>query len=136
MIIRQLFTKHLFFFVFTPLFLGAVIYYYTRPDSIYFIKWVNNLFQIETAYKIQLPYWVVFHLPDGLWAFAFVSVFLIIWEKNINKKNIFWLLMPLISSVIIEISYGTFDYVDLYFILIGGTLPLLYNLVTQFFKYE
>jgi hypothetical protein len=127
--------KDLLTFVFIPLLLGVFIYYFTRPHSIYFLSWTNNFIPTEAVNKITLPYWVVYHLPDGLWAFAFTSVFLIIWERKINVKNIFWLLTPLTISIMLEFNYGTFDLIDLYFIIIGGSLPLLYNIVIQFFNF-
>lgn len=127
--------KDLLAFVFLPLLLGAFIYYYTRPHSIYFLSWIDNIFQSETTSKFQLPYWIVYHLPDGLWAFAFSSVFLIIWERKVNQKNIIWLLTPLIIATFLEIKYGTFDFTDLCFVIIGSSLPLLYIIVIQFFKF-
>lgn len=127
--------KDLFLFVFFPLLLGMFIYYFTRPHSIYFLSWIDYIFPLQKTEKILLPYWVVYHLPDGLWAFAFSSVFLIIWERKVNQKNIIWLLTPLIIAIFLEIRYGTFDYTDLCFIIIGGVLPLLYIIVTQFFKF-
>lgn len=128
--------KDSFAFVFLPLLLGAFIYYYTRPHSIYFLSWIDTLTQSEKIFKIGLPYWVVYHLPDGLWAFAFTSFFFIIWERKVSKKNIIWLLMPLVSAVLLEVSYGTFDFIDLCFVIIGGSLPLLFIIVIQIFKYE
>ena len=127
--------KDLFIFVLFPLVLATFIYYFTRPHSIYFLRWIDYIFPLQKTEKILLPYWVVYHLPDGLWAFSFTSIFLIIWERKINKRNFLWLLTPLIISIIIEITYGTFDYLDLCFIIIGGILPLLYIIVTQFFKF-
>lgn len=123
--------KNVSVFVFLPLFLGACIYYYTRPSSIYFLKWINYLSSIKPIYKVELPYWIVYHLPDALWAFAFTSSFLIIWNKTVNKQTVFWLSLPIIISILIEINYGTFDPTGLFFVIIGGSLPLLYFIVTQ-----
>lgn len=134
-LLKKQLIKDLFLFVFFPLLLGMFIYYFTRPHSIYFLSWINYIFPSQIIPEIQLPYWVVYHLPDGLWTFAFTSVFLIIWEQKLNRKNIFWLLTPLVISATLEISYGTFDLIDLCFIIIGGSLPLLYIIVIQFFKF-
>ncbi len=127
-------TKDLLVFVFLPLLLGVFIYYYTRPHSIYFLSWIDDsILQSETTSKIQLPYWIIYHLPDGLWAFAFTSIVCIIWQKNTNRQNIGWLLTPVFISILIEIGYGTFDWVDLCFVIIGGILPFI---VTQFLNFN
>jgi hypothetical protein len=51
-----------------PLLLGMLLY----PFSMYY----------------PIPPFIKYHLADGLWAYAFLSAFLIIWERKIN---FFWI---------------------------------------------
>lgn len=113
--------KNILYFVIFPLLLGTVIYVSTRTNNIYFLKVLN----LENS-KISLPNWIMFNLPDGLWAFSFSSLIAIIWQNSIRKEYMFWLIFSCIVSIIIEISYGTFDLLDLIFILIGFLIPFIY----------
>lgn len=113
--------KNILYFVIFPLLLGTVIYVSTRTNNIYFLKALN----LENN-KISLPNWIMFNLPDGLWAFSFSSLIAIIWQNSIRKEYMFWLIFSCIVSIIIEISYGTFDLLDLIFILIGFLIPFIY----------
>ncbi|MCO5259858.1 MAG: hypothetical protein M9916_06910 [Crocinitomicaceae bacterium] len=113
--------KNILYFVIFPLLLGTVIYVSTRTNNIYFLKALN----LENS-KISLPNWIMFNLPDGLWAFSFSSLIAIIWQNSIRKEYMFWLIFSCIVSIIIEISYGTFDLLDLIFILIGFLIPFIY----------
>lgn len=113
--------KNILYFVIFPLLLGTVIYVSTRTNNIYFLKALN----LENS-KISLPNWIMFNLPDGLWAFSFSSLIAIIWQNSIRKEYMFWLIFSCIVSIIFEISYGTFDLLDLIFILIGFLIPFIY----------
>jgi len=108
------------YFVFIPLVVGALIYSIARDESIYFIQFFRLNFS-----KINLPYWIQYHLPDGLWAFAFSSLIAIIWQEVRSKGYYAWLAVLILVSVALEVFYGTFDWIDLVFILGGIALGWL-----------
>lgn len=114
---------------FIPLFIGGMIYFFARPNSIYFLDWINTFVSIES--KIELPNWIQYNLPGGLWTFAFTNFILIIWDYEVSKKSIIWVFTPLIIGVISETVFGTFDLIDLLFIVIGATLPIAKNIKNQ-----
>jgi hypothetical protein len=112
--------------VLLPLIVGGIIYICFRSESLRLYKWVeligfDKLLTYTRNYlfiqKIKLSEWVIFSLPDGLWVYAFTSAFIIYWQG----KSTFWLITPIILSVLIEISQafkfiqGTFDFVDILF---------------------
>lgn len=109
----------------TPLLLGGLIYYWTRPHSILFLSWFDRQLSLKPITKLQPPAWATFHLPDGLWTYAFSSLLLILWRRRIDKESIAWLCIPLLTAVILELTFGTFDFQDLWFILAGGLLPFV-----------
>lgn len=117
--------KDLLLTVATPLILGVMIYYFTRSHSIFFLSWFDHLINLKAFPALKLPAWVMFHLPDGLWTFAFSSMMLIIWKHHIDRESIGWVLFPLAIGVILELIIGTFDVQDLWFILAGGLIPLI-----------
>jgi hypothetical protein len=74
--------------------------------------------------KSDLPYWVYFSLPDGLWVYSFSCALLILWRNN-HEMAKYWLLIPFFSGIIIEIAQGlkvfrgTFDIIDLIFSIVA-----------------
>ncbi len=110
--------KAIFYFVLTPLLLGVVIYSIARDESIYFLKFFRLNF-----FKIPLPYWVQYHLPDGLWAFAFSSLLAIVWGDVQAKAYRVWLIILISVSLLLEVFYGTFDWYDVVFIALGIAIP-------------
>ncbi|WHT40189.1 hypothetical protein QNH98_06100 [Myroides sp. mNGS23_01] len=103
-----------FWFVFLPLLLGSLIYVMARDSSIYFLQFLPI-----KGYKIELPYWVQYHLPDGLWAFTFSALVALVWEDVQSTGYYVWLGVLVTVSIGLEVFYGTFDWYDLVFILIG-----------------
>lgn len=117
----RLVSKKIFGFVFLPLLLGAFIYALTRDSSIYFLQFLSLDWN-----KIELPYWIQYHLPDGLWAFAFSALIAIIWEDVRLTGYYVWLGVLVSVSIGLEIFYGTFDWYDLVFILLGIGLAYIF----------
>jgi hypothetical protein len=74
--------------------------------------------------KSEIPSWVYFSLPDGLWAYSFSSAILIHYNNDRKQAN-FWLKVPFFLAVMLEIFQsfqwfpGTFDFLDLLFSIIG-----------------
>ena len=59
---------------------------------------------------------VLFQLPDALWAFALMYVFLVIWKDAKNSMKFLWVLIGVLFIYGIEFSQylgsGTFDILD------------------------
>ncbi len=102
--------RDFFFYVMLPILSGA---------GLYFLKLWGNI-----------PGLINNYLPDGLWAFAFVSSILIIWDREINKL---WLGIAFISFILFEflqgihIIAGTGDYKDIVCYLAFSFLALIIN---------
>ncbi|MCU0351390.1 MAG: hypothetical protein MUF43_11275 [Flavobacterium sp.] len=109
-----------FVFTFIPLFVGLMIYLLSRSQEIY----INKCIDLK-SYKITLPNWLKFNLIDGLWSFSLVSTLLIFCNWKIDSFSIKILIFAYIFVFLFEISFGTFDWLDLFFIFIGAATPLL-----------
>ena len=98
--------------IFTPLLLGVMHY------------WAGA----------SLPSWVRNYLPDGLWAYAFISCILIIWDRKINTA---WIVAVFLLAVIYEwlqylhVLAGTGDIRDILTYFVFFTIALSLN---TFFK--
>lgn len=128
----RVFTHTLF-----PILIGGLIYLGFRDKSLTMFNWVNHIglndaissFRQEcSVYKLEIPNWVVYSLPDGLWTYSFTSSICLIWEK---KNKIYWMFFPFIIGVGLEVLQffnivsGTFDIVDLAVSLIAFVLSIL-----------
>ena len=66
--------------VFLPLLAGAFIY------------WADG--------RLKIPTVIRYHVPDGVWAYAFASCMLIVWERKIHWP---WISGVMIISVVYEL---------------------------------
>ena len=116
-----------------PLLLGGIFYILFRTTELRMFKWFvflgldSIIFSMRAnlaGFKNYLPSWTYYSLPDGLWVYSFTSALIIYWNNN-NKKLIFWLLIPFITGILVEILQGfrlfpgTFDFLDLFFSTLG-----------------
>lgn len=121
--------------VFIPIIIGFSIYMLFRNNTLIMFDWFDNIGGINIVVKLRdfiaplkkhMPNWLLFSLPDGLWCYSFVSAFLII-----DKRVSFWLLIPFLFGVGIEILQyyslfkGTYDSVDVFFYILGFFLPFI-----------
>ena len=96
---------------------GVIIYYLSENNS-----WIINTPGLQ---------WVRYNLPDGLWMFAFTWTILWIWGFKRNSSLYFYYLLSLGIGIAIELLQknntlpGTYDFLDLIFILIGGLVPIV-----------
>lgn len=119
---------------------GGLIYILFRTSTLKMFLWFDSLGLTETIntvrnmtldYSNQLPNWVKFSLPDGLWIFSYVCLLLLIWSDSEIKKSLPWILVIPIVAILSEFGQlpnivpGTFDPVDLVFYLTGTILPFL-----------
>lgn len=131
--VREFFKQLLI--VLVPLLLGSIIYIFYREPTFNLVNWfgLNEILK-DLNVRTNLPNWVIYNLPDGLWVFAFTYLVLFIFGFKFRKGFIFLTLFsPIIISLISEIGQlydfmqGTFDLLDVLFYLIGFLLPVLLN---------
>ena len=133
--------KLIFLSIFSILF-GGGIYIAFRTTGILFFRWLDYLLLIEPieslrevtlTYRLFLPNWFLYCLPDGLWMFSYSCIVLVIWDGKITKNSLFWLIsLPLISVFCEILQYyhyinGTFDMVDIILFIFGSLLPIFIN---------
>ncbi|MFY9154433.1 MAG: hypothetical protein WAO52_20610 [Prolixibacteraceae bacterium] len=132
------------------LFLGGLIYLFLRPSEFLFFRWIDAL-GFENWLKISrqsthflipfFPDWIIYSLPDGLWAFAYALLISVIWSES--KSRIKYLWMVSIPVLVLGFEFlqiggmisGTFCIQDIAFglagiisgILIGSNLTKLKN---------
>ncbi|WP_408037095.1 hypothetical protein [Tenacibaculum aestuarii] len=93
---------------------------------------LNNLRKYTIPYAENIPRWVLFSLPDGLWIFSYICLILFIWKNYVSLKNIFWILIIPVLAVCSELGQlfslikGTFDFTDLVLYSFGMTLPFIF----------
>lgn len=118
---------------------GGLLYIAFRPkslmlfplaDSLHLTKVVDNI--RETASTIQLPEFIVYCLPAGLWTASYLLIMFYLTRKC-NKRTRLQLALPLSSSaVILEVAQlfslcpGTFDIFDLVCYLVPITIFIIY----------
>lgn len=132
--------RHWFLLVITPIVAGSIIYLFFRKSSLRIFRWIE-LSSIELSealsakrvhfYDSEIPNWVAFNLPDGLWQFALSNSVCIIWKDD---KRMFWILFPLLSSIGLVMEFlqyfglisGTYDILDVAFNLAAVSLSFIY----------
>lgn len=118
---------------------GCAIYLLFRSKSLNIYKWCSAIGlsnAIDTlrssCHNWNVPYWVKFSLPDGLYSAAYILIINAIWYKNNGLvKYIIVSVVPLltISSEILQffgLVKGTFDFYD---IVCYAIPPLLYIVI-------
>jgi hypothetical protein len=104
-----------------PLCFGALIYMFADNNAI-------------------ATWWIRSYIPDGLWAYAFVSAVLIVWQR---ERNLLWLFLVIMAGIIFEwmqfksITPGTGDILDIFIYLFSFLIALFLNpFFKQTFKYQ
>jgi|TARA_B100001971_G_C17889243_1_gene382118 hypothetical protein len=123
--------------VITPIIIGGFIYILFREKNLLMFSWfismgldslINN-FRDIVIWHNQIPDWITYNLPDGIWIYSLTSLMIIIWYKDSNKSKYFWLLIGPILGITLELGQlinlfpGTFDNIDLLFYFCGSGLP-------------
>jgi len=100
------------------LFLGGIIYIFLRPSEHVFFGWIRsiglghwlNLFRESSISSSQLlPEWIVYSLPNGLWAFAYALLITIIWKDSKSWLRYLWF----ISIPVLVIGYEVLQYASI-----------------------
>lgn len=109
--------KHYYFHslhVIFPISLGIIIYILFR-DSLFLNPLKDSLPILQT----DMPEWLLYNLPDGLWLYSFLSCVLFIWRKNLSIGFVLWSSVAIISAILteylqrIKLIAGTYDLFDL-----------------------
>lgn len=118
--------------------IGMLLYVSFRSTSLKMFGWVDNIGFAELTnlirgffypFKKSLPNWIYYSLPDALWLYSFTSIYLILWNNQIN----YWLIIPFFFGCFVEIAQalkifeGTYDPIDLILSLIAFILSIFIN---------
>ena len=109
-----------FVHIIVPMVLGAFVYVCFRQKDLFGISSLAfpSLFPGQT-----LPYWVLFNLPDALWAYSLTSFIMILWMSITGRVSQLWFIVGVCVAICFELGQyfqiieGTFDQLDLVWIL-------------------
>ena len=117
--------------------IGGLIYILFRDGDFRFLNWLNILglsdviqfIKFSYPWQNDLPNWVLYNLPDGIWFYSLTSLMIIIWTNAQNKLKYFW--FSFISALVILVEFGqltgtipgTFDKSDILFCIAAITAP-------------
>jgi hypothetical protein len=103
----------------------------------------NTLWIVRSIRKETFPIrelladWFLYSLPDGLWAYSYVCLLLYLFKGQIDRARLIWLTAIPFAGVLIELLQlrnllpGTYDPVDIIFILLGYFIPLFIYLSSK-----
>lgn len=131
--------SYIFINILLPICLGFLIYILYRSDNLRLYRWfadigilnnpmLENQNFIKYYLDINLPSWVKFSLPGGLWIYAFTATMIFIW---FTKINLFWLAIPICLGIslelmqLLDVCAGSYDSVDIIFLILGYILAII-----------
>ncbi len=137
---------------FLTLLLGGTIYILWRPSEHLFFSWIDeigfgNLIDTIRLHSVSsrflLPDFVIYSLPNGLWAFAYSMLIVGIWSGSKSKIKYFWLAtIPVLvlgfeTLQYFEIIRGTFSIQDIAFGITGIIIGIIVgNKITKIKNHE
>lgn len=123
--------------------IGGFIYIIFRTDSLVMFNWFKHLHLSDLIYSLRhlliIPVpsvikTLIYTAPGGLWTFSYIAFLLLIWNMEINRRNIFYFIfipVTAIASEFLQLSgfiAGTFNYHDITSYMAGAVLPLLIHI--------
>ena len=113
--------------------IGALIYLCCRTTDLYFFNLFPDgrlpMWLVETrewiATEVNMPEWVRYSLPDGLWLFSYLLFIDLLWGNTMRKwKLLFLTALPvgiLISEALqmLHVIPGTGDWMDILFYMLA-----------------
>ena len=117
-----------FYHVWIPVLIGGLIYTLFRVDTLLVFKMyeflqVDGFIDYVRSYTMlwEIPDFVKYSLPDGLWVYAFTYFVVSLWkfDESKGKEKYIFMIIPLLCGVGGELlqlyfkSIGTFDFHDL-----------------------
>ena len=134
------------------IFFGGLIYILWRPYEPQFFtlfsetelgNWVNSIRKSSISESAVLPKWIVFSLPNGLWAFAYSLIIVRIWSGSKSRIRYFWLTTIPVLVIGFEllqyakIIHGTFCLQDILFGIAGIIVGIIVgNKISKIKNYE
>lgn len=119
-----------YLYLFSLAFLAASIYFLFRDKTILFNQFFSTFgFDgLQEKQRIQeiipVPNWIIYSLPGGIWVYV-ASIFAHKFEKKLFYFPVHVYILPAIYALGLEfcqlchLTDGTFDWLDLLFVLIG-----------------
>ncbi len=113
----------------STVFLGGLIYLLWYPDNVRVFHWLELIHLSAPVEFIRnysmsvyqhIPEWVIFSLPNGLWAFAYALIITYFWWGSSSSAKYFWLgTIPALGIgyeilQLGEVIPGVFCYQDLF----------------------
>jgi hypothetical protein len=120
-----------------PIIVGSLIYLLFRSKSILIFDYLK-LFHLDSiidswrmGVKMIRPFdGIVFCFPAGLWLYSYMYATGMSWHHEINTKNLFWYVLPVMVAISSELGQyfkiirGTFDWADVACYLVSAILAL------------
>ena len=117
------------------LFAGGVIYIAFRTESLAMFTWFRALhlngwieWMREKASGVELPYFIKYCLPNGLW----ITSYILAADALVESNKLLWVLALSSIAILFEILQimgiipGTFDIGDLFCLIIPSLLYIIY----------
>lgn len=111
---------------FVSLLVGGLIYVLFRPESLLMFHALRAMGMMGVVERMresvagwQLPEFVVFCLPNGLWVVAYTMLMDVLWRNKSEKVRMGWACLMPVAGCLSEVGQmcglvpGTFDWVDL-----------------------
>ncbi len=116
-----------------PISFGTLIYLLFRPLHLTVFHWANTIGLYSNINKTRalfdigylMPEWVIYSLPNGLWAYSFMFFMSFIWGDVKSLSKIFFIVLVVILSVgselgqLLRLVPGTFCLTDMFFYTFG-----------------
>jgi len=125
---------------------GGIIYILFRPTEPIFFGWIKTVglgHELTTLRELHLfftntvPEWLIYSLPNGLWAFSYSVIICHIWWRSQSILKFFWIAtIPLLVLgfeflQLTEILSGTFCWQDLSFGVAGIISGMTIGIITS-----
>ncbi len=115
----------LFHFI-LPIAIGTLIYLVYRPLHLNIFTWVGYVGLYDAVLLLRqmqsfvVSEWVIFSLPNGLWAYSFIFMLMVVWGKSSSVWKTFFIVVVIVLSVGSELGQlfgmvsGTFCWGDVF----------------------
>ena len=118
------------------LLVGAMIYVLFRPTHLLMFDWIDNIGLMDLVSRIRpnlkdVPDWVVYSLPDGLWMFSYCLFIGCIWDFDLKRSFYVLSILPVfaVTNEIMQHNHlvpGTFDWMDVVAFLTAYAVGVFY----------
>ena len=141
----------IFILSFFALFLGTIIYILLRPSLPVFSNWIvfSTVYDLLISFRQNsllientFPSWIIYSLPNGLWAFAYAILITGIWSESKSNIRYFWMIsIPILVLGFeilqkIKIVRGTYCMQDLAFGLLGAIIGIIIGIYITKLNYH